>query len=389
MVGCGRKRKSKSEILVGVMAYVAITPTFVQDACAMGIKLFLSSLEIHNFRTFEYLRIDKLGKVNLLVGKNNVGKSSLLEALWLYAYRGHPTIIWNILEQRDEGRGPKNSPRPSFTPSEEIGSEDYVESIKQLFHRNVIDSQVPPATIGPIGTADKTLKIMMSDYVNRRTHELETKIVTDFGVEKNTYLVNTANQRIQEGEIDRCVMVPPHGLSASTIVKLWDDVALTNLEDDVLSAMRIIAKDVERINLLTSRRYGSGRIPIAKMTGASKPIPLRSLGEGMNRMFGIALALVSAKDGILLIDEIETGLHYSIQPDVWRLVFEVARRLNIQVFATTHSWDCLTAFQEAAKEDEQDEGVLVRLVEKNGKITANLFDEDELNIVAREGIEIR
>jgi predicted ATP-dependent endonuclease of OLD family len=71
------------------------------------------------------------------------------------------------------------------------------------------------------------------------------------------------------------------------------------------------------------------------------------------------------------------------------LVFEVARRLNIQVFATTHSWDCLTAFQEAAKEDEQDEGVLIRLTEKRGRIVADLFDEGELNIVAREGIEVR
>ncbi|MEP7340735.1 MAG: hypothetical protein ABI977_23595, partial [Acidobacteriota bacterium] len=72
-----------------------------------------------------------------------------------------------------------------------------------------------------------------------------------------------------------------------------------------------------------------------------------------------------------------------------RLVFEVAHRLNVQVFATTHSWDCLTAFQEAAKEDEQDEGVLIRLIERNGKITTVQFDEDELEVVAREGIEVR
>jgi len=109
----------------------------------------------------------------------------------------------------------------------------------------------------------------------------------------------------------------------------------------------------------------------------------------MQRMFGIALALVNAKDGMLLIDEFENGLHYSVQPDLWRLIFQVARRLNVQVFATTQSWDCVEAFQKAAQEDTQNEGVLIRLESKKGKIVATLFDERQLGIATREQIEVR
>ena len=112
------------------------------------------------------------------------------------------------------------------------------------------------------------------------------------------------------------------------------------------------------------------------------------MGEGMNRMLGIALALVNAKDGMLLIDEVDTGLHYSVLPDLWRLIFEVAHRLNVQVFATSHSWDCIQAFQQAADNTEE-EGVLVRLETRKDGVGAVTFDERELAIVTREQIEVR
>ncbi len=67
----------------------------------------------------------------------------------------------------------------------------------------------------------------------------------------------------------------------------------------------------------------------------------------------------------------------------------MARRLNVQVFATTHSWDCIEAFQKAAQVDIQNEGMHIRLESKKGKIVATLFDEKELGIATREQIEVR
>ena len=109
----------------------------------------------------------------------------------------------------------------------------------------------------------------------------------------------------------------------------------------------------------------------------------------MNRMFGIALALVNAKDGMLLIDEVDTGLHYSVLPDLWKLIFEVAHRLNVQVFATSHSWDCIQAFQQAAEANKDEEGMLIRLENRDGEVVPVMFDERKLNIAAREQIEVR
>ncbi len=113
------------------------------------------------------------------------------------------------------------------------------------------------------------------------------------------------------------------------------------------------------------------------------------MGEGMNRMLGIALALVNAKDGMLLIDEVDTGLHYSVLPDLWKLIFEVAHRLNVQVFATSHSKDCVEAFQQAADNNKDEEGILVRLEVQDGEVVPVTFDERMLNIATREHIEVR
>jgi AAA15 family ATPase/GTPase len=113
------------------------------------------------------------------------------------------------------------------------------------------------------------------------------------------------------------------------------------------------------------------------------------MGDGMNRMLNLILALVNAQNGMLLVDEVENGIHYSIQPDLWRLVFHTAQRLNVQVFATTHSLDCVHAFQQAAAENVDEEGVLIRLQHRKGEVEAVLFDEDKLGLATREQIEVR
>ena len=110
--------------------------------------------------------------------------------------------------------------------------------------------------------------------------------------------------------------------------------------------------------------------------------------------FDIILKIFSAKNGFLLIDEFENGLHYSVQPKIWELIFELAYRFNIQVFATTHSWDCIESFSQVAKDRTDMEGVLFRMghsVRKSdkGKLIATVFDEDDLYNLTKMNIEVR
>ena len=89
-----------------------------------------------------------------------------------------------------------------------------------------------------------------------------------------------------------------------------------------------------------------------------------------------------------MIDEFENGLHYSVQPDAWRMIFRLAQRLDVQVFATTHSSDAVEAFQEAATESPED-GVLLKLTRRGDKIHPTVFAEEELASATRYDIEVR
>src|SRR6202034_3737992 len=91
-----------------------------------------------------------------------------------------------------------------------------------------------------------------------------------------------------------------------------------------------------------------------KCTGIDERIPIGSMGDGIWCLLGIALHLVATRNGVLLIDEIDTGLHYSVMETMWKLVLKTAERLDIQVFATTHSRDCYEALAAISRADPGD-----------------------------------
>jgi len=102
------------------------------------------------------------------------------------------------------------------------------------------------------------------------------------------------------------------------------------------------------------------------------------------------MAAVTVEKGFLLVDEIETGLHYEAQTDMWRLILEVAQQLNIQVFATTHSWDCISAFEEALDQlEDRSVGKLFRLSKRDETIRPVAYTADELAIAVPHSIEVR
>lgn len=362
-------------------------------------NLMLNSLEIRNFRAFRDLKIEHLGRVNLLVGKNNVGKTSLLEAIRLYASRAStPTFIWDIMIARREIK-------PPF-----VNVRDMLAALKYLFYgRNDILPGLLPIQIGPIDAPEEILSIAIGWSVTEtREGKLQTRpleagedytsdnlsphlTIQAAGATIDYPLDPSLPQgilRLNANEI-ACIFAPANGLSEQRITNLWDNIALTKVEEDVLSALRFIAPGLLNLNFVSTPLSRGERIPIVRIKDSEEPLPLYSLGDGMYRALGIALALVNARNGILLIDEFENGLYYTVQPDIWQLIFQVARRLNIQVFATTHSWDCIEAFQQAMQKEPQAEGLLIRLESLRGDVVATTFDEGMLGIATHEHIEVR
>ena len=138
----------------------------------------------------------------------------------------------------------------------------------------------------------------------------------------------------------------------------------------------------------TSTRPGE-RQAVVKQQDSDRSVPLRSFGDGALRLYGVALALAYSNNGVLLIDEVENGIHHSVQQDYWRMVLQAALQNNVQVLATTHSWDCVRGFATEAAANDGAEGVLIRLERDDRSIRAIEYSEQELTIAARQEIEVR
>ena len=372
------------------------------------MELKIQTLSIERFRALRQLKIEGLGRVNLITGKNNTGKSSVLEALRILASSASPAVIGEILRFREELSGDEEA-------LGKISDGDGKFILSSLFHG-----------FPPFSSKIDPILIMSGNQNNKMNLTIETGWAAEERLDDGTRRLNIQQESFSDDEeslipvlaiktddrsrvfsnrrfLNRrsptyynddsqripCVFVSPYGgEQTASLGLLWDNIALTDFEADVIKALQIIDPEIEAVTMVGGE---VGRLPrVAKVRSKAipRPIPLRSYGDGLNRLFGIILSLVNARNGLLLIDEFENGMHYSVQENAWRIIFRLAKSLDIQVMATSHSWDTIEAFQKAAAEDSE-EGVLVRLTRKGENIIPTLFYEDELAVVTRDRIEVR
>ena len=370
------------------------------------MSLKIESITLERFRAFRELTIRGLGRVNLITGKNNIGKSSVLEGLRLLANNAAPDVIYDILRYREENiEEAEEEGHPADPDSLFLGS--------GLFHGfPLLSEDLEPIAISTSGKSSPMSMTIRLDWLSgqldsdgeyrlRPLGKLEPDGIAALTVEtqdttktyrlerfgRHPYPMGRARFELSNGTRMPCIFVSPYGGEDTGMLgPLWDKIALSDREKDVIEALRIIDPHISAISMVGSTR----RKPtaIVRADNIAQPLPLRSFGDGLNRLFGIILSLVNARGGLLLVDEFENGLHHTVQLDAWRTIFRLAQTLDIQVFATSHSWDAVETFQKAAAEAPE-EGALIRLARRDEDIIPTVLSEDELAIATRDQIEVR
>ena len=175
-----------------------------------------------------------------------------------------------------------------------------------------------------------------------------------------------------------------------SMARFWDSVALTDYEMRAVQALQLIyGDDVDRVAMIGDEERGRHRRAVVKIRGQERPVPLKSLGDGAVRIFSTALAIANSRDGFFVIDEAENGIHHSVQADFWNMVMKASFENNVQVLATTHSWDCVVGFSHAAVEIEEAEGRLARVDRLGDQLRIVEYTEEDLQVVTRQRIEVR
>ena len=308
-----------------------------------------------------------------------MGKTTVLDAVRIWADRGLVHAIDLLLLYKGD----------SFVRSEDGPASTVIDRAALFTDRDYETNTV--ITIGPIGDNDNS--IFLSETP---TNEIgQSLIPSELSDSIGNIGISTQFGEVpiyQRNKVTHWAL-GPNVPNDQVVQQYWSEVALTSHEDRALEALNMVTNErVERVASLGSP-VGSGvglpRRMMAKVASRDYQVPLRSLGDGAMRTYAVALALAKSSGGFLLIDEAENGIHHSIQAKFWNMVLQTAQRNNVQVIATTHSWDCVAGFAQAANELEDVEGMLYRIQRNVNRLRAVPYPEDQLAIAAEHGIEVR
>ena len=364
-------------------------------------SLHLPNLSIKGFRGIDDLTIERLGRVTLLAGKNSVGKTTVLDAVRVYAARAQRAVLSEILERNEEvapfvdpGGGTGFGPLWEAIFTGRDASEGAFLSIgperdsNRLWIQAVEDQQSSTWRVESWELPVRSLNIVFqgSELINPGPfcpYALSTRITRSRLVYQSS-----GWSGVPPPDVIPCQSLGPGPLSNDEIMERWDAIALTDEEDRVVNALQPILGDQSiRISIIGDERHH--RRVLAKLGAQPFPVPFKSFGDGALRFLGIALALANSRDGFLLIDEVENGIHHSVQRDLWHMVLKAAEANNVQVIATTHSFDCVRGFAQAMIECEGIEGALIRLEHQDGHLRAVEYSERNLKAAAKSHIEVR
>jgi len=307
----------------------------------------LTNVHLKNFRGFKDTEVGPLKRVNLIVGQNNTGKTGLLEALALLLATSPPIA--------------------SALPS--------------LFRYVGIDSN------------ENFWKWICYNKDPRNTVEITGKFdnLPDFGVGLggSDDLDQTGYMGKRLGTFGNMSLCQSERLDKPLPKASVFSTCPTDPSQDAIDYNRVVLrrkkgqveallKKVEpRLQAIESLQTGKEPLLFADV-GLSEMIPVTQMGQGFSRLLHIYSELVAAESKVLLIDEIENGLHYSVLPTIWKGLFNAAEEVDVQIFATTHSWECVLAADVAAREEKEYDLNLIRLDRVGDNVKATAIGIDAL-----------
>jgi AAA15 family ATPase/GTPase len=357
-------------------------------------------IAIKGFRGIKELELDDFRQINLFVGKNNCGKSTILESLYLAISptNAHLPVKINMfrgLQYLDENMWltlfHKMSRDSNITISTELNNKDE--------RKLVIEPNMKSATnVAITNTKIRNKTIDVSGDISGSS--LMFPVINGLRIEYSVKQKNVKNWIKYNAQVtldgNNLEITPPKGykenlkgtyLNPQTIFldipKIFDEIQVRKQIDLIVDVLKEIDDSLVNLSL--------GKDVIYCDIGLDRLMPINVMGDGMYRLLAIVLAISTQQDGILLIDEIDTGLHYSTQEVLWNVIFKSAKKFNVQIFASTHSLECIKAFSSTYfnQLSKEVDIKLYRIEKRDDDIKAIDYDGEVLAASLESGWEMR
>ena len=331
----------------------------------------IKDVHINCFRGIKHLTLGQLGQINLLLGCNNCGKSSVLDALFLISGAANPLLNIRINSLRNYDR---------------------IEPDDLLLNYYNLNSSVPINIVADMkdGFSSRELSIRpllaqkevvnMADMAKTSPSNQETS--TNYGFVFDYRLTTNGEKKAYKSSL----IVTPEGRK-----KREAQVYLASGYKEQIVAQYVSPNYDLRESVIKDIMLGEKAVMVD--VGLSQRVPINIMGDGIRKILAVIVTLFKSKDGIVLIDEIDNGIHYKSIPILWSAVLSMAKKNNVQVFASTHNADSLIGLERilsGGQQDMQDKTITYTIRRwENEELKAFRYDFEKFNYVINQEIEIR
>lgn len=357
-----------------------------------------SELIIRQYRGIKGLTFKGLGNVNILVGDNNVGKTSMLEAI--YCFR-NPDKAYSVVQAARTRRNylySRTSTFDMFMSVFPFGEEKRIEIEAEIFGERHNMKLVGDLERRIIKDQIQQLSIWDSNENNGDEHsdDLELRFVEkEVDCFSGTLLHNDLSDELLLRSDGLNMSIPISSFWRISFVSAYSHLSKAIItreaieyKKEIISLLKMFDDKITGFDLVRNEETRTTTEFIRhKKLGV---VPLYTFGDGLKRVLLLATSLVNSRDGVLLIDEIEASIHVSVLADVFTWLLKASKKFNVQIFASTHSNEALKEITTVAIEDESSDLVAYRIEKFDGAFYTKRFAENQLNYVINEkGQDIR
>jgi len=352
----------------------------------------IKNITFSNFRGLQKLTLSNLEQITLISGKNNAGKSSILEGIFLFIdhlspesfrkicyFRGLPTTLdqstlWDPIFYHLDSELPISiSVDLDNTPNE----------LRYFRENNFVPAD-----------EDKRSSDVWTPFISstKSTYSLKFVFTADDYTEEGLFAINSSGMLLKTPPASEIKPLPfVQYINAliitndHAITEWFGKLELQGKKEQVINILKKLDPSISDISTIALK--GQTQL-YAKMN--DKLMPLKLAGEGLNKLLFIILAIIENPDSFILIDEIENGFHYSMYSSLWRVIAAAARENNCQIIATTHSYECIEGAIDGINEvDMQDQFCLYRIEKNRDRNKAFRYSGSMLRSAIDSSLEVR